>query len=128
DLNNTINVSKSSSRFVIRTANLSTNELLSLEQRTNGWIREHGASISQSEAGSTSILFANISERNIRSLLVGTLAALVLISFILIAPLRCWKFGLLSPVPDLLPVALASGVRGLLARAGGLAVAVAGGR
>lgn len=124
DLNNMINVSKSSSRFVIRTANLSTNELLSLEQRTNDWIREHGASISQSEAGSTSILFANISERNIRSLLVGTLAALVLISFILIAPLRSWKFGLLSLVPNLLPVAIAFGVWGLLVREVGLAISV----
>lgn len=124
DLNNMINVSKSSSRFVVRTANLSTNELLALEQRTNDWIRENGVSITQSEAGSTSILFANISERNIRSMLVGTLAALIMISFILIAPLRSLKLGLLSLVPNLLPIAVAFGVWGLLVSEVGLAISV----
>src|SRR5690606_22645343 len=52
------------------------------------------------------------------------ISALVLISFILIAPLRSWKFGLLSLVPNLLPVAIAFGVWGLLVREVGLAISV----
>ncbi|CCQ11465.1 hypothetical protein PALB_23620 [Pseudoalteromonas luteoviolacea B = ATCC 29581] len=124
DLNNMLNVSKSSTHFVIRTANLSTIELLALEQATNLWIAHYEGPIKPSEAASTTILFANISERNIRSLLTGTVFALVLISFLLIVPMRSLKFGLLSLVPNLLPAAIGFGVWGLLVGNVGLAISV----
>lgn len=124
DLNNMLNVSKSSTRFVIRTANLSTLELLELERATNQWVLEQGAPIQQSESGSTSILFANISKRNINSLLTGTVFALILISFLLIVPMRSVKFGVLSLVPNLLPAAIGFGLWGFFVGQVGLAISV----
>jgi len=124
DLNNMVNVSKSSTHFVIRTANLSTIELLNLEKATNEWIASSQGPIKPSEAASTTILFANISERNIRSLLTGTVFALILISLLLIVPMRSLKFGLLSLVPNLLPAAIGFGVWGLLVGHVGLAISV----
>lgn len=124
DLNNMVNVSKSSSRFVLRTANLSTVELLALEQSTKDWLKANGTPTMVSEAASTTILFANISSRNIRSLLSGTVVALILISFLLIVPMRSVKFGVLSLVPNLLPAAIGFGVWGLMFNYVGLAISI----
>ncbi len=124
DLNNMTNVSKSSTRFVIRTANLSTQELLALEQDVKNWLEQNSSYITPSEAASTSILFANIAKRNISALLGGTISALFLISLLLIFPLRSLKYGLLSIVPNLLPAAIAFGIWGLLVGRVGLAISV----
>jgi len=60
------------------------------------------------------IMFTYISERNARSMLLGTLIALVLISACLIFALRSLRYGLLSLVPNLIPAILTFGIWGLL--------------
>ena len=59
------------------------------------------------------MIFAHINHRNIRSLLKGTLVALVLISFVLIIALQSVKLGLISLIPNLVPAALAYGTWGI---------------
>ncbi len=71
-----------------------------------------------------SLVFAFISKRNIDSMLTGITAALVLISFILIAALGSVKYGLLSLIPNLFPAILAIGLWGYIQGQIGLAVAV----
>lgn len=124
DLNNMINLQKSSSRFVVRTSNLSTTEILALERRTYEWLERHGTPSMIGEAASTTVLFANISKRNIAALLTSTVVALFLISFLLIVPLRSVKMGILSLVPNLLPAGIAFGIWGLLISEVGLAISV----
>ena len=60
------------------------------------------------------MIFAHINHRNIRSLLTGTVLALILISFVLIVALQSVKLGLLSLIPNLVPAAMAYGTWGLL--------------
>jgi predicted RND superfamily exporter protein len=124
DLTNTVNISKSATKFVIRTSNMDSQELLSLEHRAKEWLVQNGPESMVSEAASTSILFANISKRNIQALLGGTLIALALISILLIAPLRSVKFGAMSLIPNLLPALLGFGVWGLLVGQVGLAISI----
>ena len=76
------------------------------------------------EGASPTIMFSNIGERNIRSMLLGTTVALLLISLILVFALRSPKIGLLSLVPNLIPAALAFGVWGLFVGQVGLALSV----
>jgi predicted RND superfamily exporter protein len=78
----------------------------------------------QNEAASPTVMFSHIGARNIRSMLLGTTIALILISLILVFALRSPKIGLLSLVPNLVPAALAFGVWGLAVGQVGLALSV----
>jgi hypothetical protein len=69
-------------------------------------------------------MFSHIGARNIRSMLLGTTIALVLISIILVFALRSARIGLLSLVPNLIPAALAFGAWGLVVGQVGLALSV----
>jgi len=59
-------------------------------------------------------MFSHIGQKNIRSMLIGTVVALVLISGLLLFMLRSVKLGLISLAPNLLPPALGFGLWGLV--------------
>lgn len=123
DLNNRINLDKSSTRMTISTPNIGTAGVLDLERRGRAWLQLHSPDMVTYGSG-LSIIFSYISERNIRSMLKGSIIALVLISLIMILALRDIKLGLLSLVPNLSPAFMAFGVWGLLVGQVGLAVSV----
>ena len=76
------------------------------------------------EGASPTIMFSNIGERNIRSMLLGTTVALILVSIILVFALRSVKIGMLSLIPNLIPAALAFGAWGIAVGQIGLALSV----
>jgi predicted RND superfamily exporter protein len=126
DLNNQIDISKSSTKLTAFLQSLSSNELLAMEDRAQQWLKEN-APYMQSNGASPSVMFAYIGKRNIRSMLVGTSVALVLISFILIFALRSVKIGLISLVPNLAPAAMGFGLWGLLYGQVGLGLSIVAG-
>ncbi len=109
DLNNQLNVDKSSTRIVATFRNLTSQEIIDLENRIHAWKAEHAPEL-QMDVASPSIMFAHIGQRNIVSMLEGTLSALVLISVILGFALRSGKFGLVSLFPNLAPAGMAFGI------------------
>ncbi|MCF8055171.1 MAG: MMPL family transporter [Desulfocapsa sp.] len=123
DLNNRINVDKSATRMTISTPNIGTAGVLDLERRGRKWLQEHSPDMSTYGSG-LSIIFSYISERNIRSMLKGSILALALISLIMIAALRDFKLGILSLIPNLTPAFMAFGVWGIFVGQVGLAVSV----
>jgi predicted RND superfamily exporter protein len=127
DLNNQINVDKSSTRMVVTTKTLSTNELLNLEQRAQEWLKKNAPNIVQADGSGTTMMFAHIGKRNIVSMLSGTTIALIMISGILIIAFRSVKMGLISMVPNLVPAAMGFGLWGLLVGEVGLALSVVSG-
>lgn len=124
DINNQINIDKSATRVTITTKILSANEILALEERVQQWLKKNAPTSMQVAGTSTSIMFANISYRNIRSMLFGAILALVLISLILILALRSVKFGLISLIPNLVPAAMAFGLWGMMVGEIGLGLSV----
>ena len=124
DLNNQLNVDKSSTRLVATLKTLSTNELLALEVRASEWISQHAPHIKNGIGTGTSIMFAHIGKRNIISMLMGTTIALILISIILIVALRSVKIGLISLIPNLAPAAMGFGLWGFFVGEIGLSLAV----
>ena len=124
DLNNQINLDKSSTRFTITLESLTTKKLLALEERAQGWLRDNAPVEMFTIGASPSIMFSYIAKRNIRSMFFGTGFALVLISAILIVALRSMKMGLVSLVPNLVPAFMAFGLWGLLYSQVGLGLAV----
>lgn len=127
DLNDQINVDKSATRFTVTLKTISTNEILALEKRAQKWLAENGLASMQVPGASTSIMFANIGYRNIRTMLFGAVLALVLISLILIVALRSVKIGFLSLIPNLAPIGMAFGIWGILIGQVGLGLSVVAG-
>jgi len=123
DLNNQINVDKSASRVTATLNTLSTTELLAFEKRVADWMQQNMPDL-QTTGASPAVMFAHIGNRNIVSMLTGTILALVLISAILMVSLRSVKFGLISLVPNLVPAGMAFGVWAMLVGEVGLAVSV----
>jgi predicted RND superfamily exporter protein len=126
DLNNQIDVSKSATRLSVTLENVSSNELLALEETAQEWLATNAPEM-QTNGASPSVMFAHIGQRNIRSMLTGTTLALVLISLILIFALRSLKIGLVSLIPNLAPAAMGFGLWGLLVGEVGLALSVVAG-
>ncbi len=124
DLNNQVNIDKSATRMTVMLHNITTRTVLALERRAQDWLRDNVPSSMQNEGASPTIMFSHIGERNIKSMLLGTSIALVLISIILVFALRSIKIGLLSLIPNLIPAALAFGAWGIAVGEIGLALSV----
>ncbi len=112
DLNNKINVSKTSTRFTVTLKDMSTKEMLELEEKAQGWLSINAPSGMSVDGASTSIMFAHLTLRAIKSMLTGTTLALVLISGILLLALRSLKIGLVSLIPNIAPAFMAFGLWG----------------
>ena len=124
DLNNQLDVDKSSTRMTVATKTLSSNELLALDRRARQWLAENAPGVARAEEAGTSLMFAYLGRRNIRAMLLGTTVALVGISLILIVALRSWRLGLASLVPNLVPGAMGFGIWGLAVGEVGLSLSV----
>ncbi|MES0328564.1 MAG: MMPL family transporter, partial [Gammaproteobacteria bacterium] len=123
DLNNQIDVSKSSTKLAVTLDTLSSNEILQLERETSQWLSENLPDIDFTISSPT-LMFAHIGKRNINSMLIGTTVALVLISMVLIFFMKSVKYGLISLIPNLLPAASAFGIWALYSGQVGLALSV----
>ncbi len=124
DLNNQINIDKSATRLDVSLRTLSTNELLDLETRAKDWLQANVPEAMITDGASPAIMFAHIGYRNVRSMLSGTVIALVLISMVLIFALRSLKMGLISLIPNLVPAIMAFGLWAILVGQVGLALSV----
>ena len=123
DVNNQLNVDKSSTRVIATFRNLTSNEILELEQRVLNHFNEQGVEYGLTLA-SPSLMFAHIGSSNIVSMLKGSSLALILISILLGIALRSVKFGLISLIPNLTPAAVGFGLWGMFVGEVGLGLSV----
>ncbi len=126
DLNNQLNVDKSSTRVVVTFKNMTSTEQIEIEGRIYNWFAENAPQYEVAIA-SPSLMFAHIGQRNIYSMLMGTSIALILISVLLGFALRSVKFGFISLIPNLAPAAMGFGVWFLIDGQIGLALSVVAG-
>jgi predicted RND superfamily exporter protein len=124
DLNNQINVDKSSTKIRATTQTISSKQVIALDKKAKAWIRENTSYVTRVDSASTVLMFSHIGQRNIKTMLVGTVIALVLISVILMLALRSLKLGALSLIPNLIPAAAGFGVWGILVGQVGLSLSV----
>ncbi|WP_152468875.1 RND family transporter [Vibrio sp. THAF190c] len=113
DLNNQINVDKSSIKMVLTVDNLGSVELVELEERIYAWF---AANAPQYEvvASSPSLMFAHIGETNMASMLSTLPITLVLISALMIFALRSVRLGVISLVPNIAPAIIGFGLWALI--------------
>ena len=123
DLNNQVDVDKSATRITMSTINLSSKRVLEMEASINQWISENIPNV-EVKASSPNLMFAHIGMRNAKSLTLGAILALFLISIIMIVALRSFKMGLISLLPNLLPAGIAFGIWGLIDGQVGMSVSI----
>lgn len=113
DLNNQINVDKSETRFTVTLNNLSSKEMLLLANKSEQWLKDNAPEYMFSYGISPTLMFSHIGKTNLDSMLKSGIGALFLISFILIFALRSVKYGVISIVPNVTPIAVAFGIWGI---------------
>lgn len=113
DLNNQINVDKSETRFTVTLNNITSKEIIGLTERAENWLRNNAPEHMFSYGISTMLMFSHIMKTNMNSMLSSGFGALIIISFILIFALRSFKYGFLSIVPNIMPIAVAYGIWGI---------------
>ena len=123
DLNNQIDIEKRTTRIQVALETMSTSEVLALEASSAQWLAENLPDYETEVTGPT-VMFSHIGQRNVKSMLIGTSVALVLISMVLIIFLRSVKYGFISLVPNLVPAAAAFGIWGVFVGQVGLGLSV----
>jgi len=112
-LNNLVTIHKDATRFSVSITDSGSDELLQMDRKVQDWIKQNAPAIIATPATGLGVVFAHIADRNIHSLLQGTLIALFGISIILMLIFKSVKYGLISLVPNVIPAAMAYGVWGL---------------
>ncbi len=124
DLNNQINVDKSSVRIIATVDNMTTQELRVLDAEALAWLDKRLPGGKALESTGPFVMFAYISQRNIEGMLGGTALAFFLISLSLVIALRSLKLGAVSLIPNLVPPIMAFGLWAVLVGEIGLASSV----
>ena len=124
DLNNQINIDKSATRVIVTVKNKGTRVLRDLDQRVQQWLRDNMPQYMHTRGSGLSIVWAYLSERNIRSMLIAAFTALIAISLVMIIALRRLDMGLISLVPNVTPALLAFGLWAVFVGEVGLGLSV----
>ncbi len=124
DLNSQINVDKSASRVSVTLDNVSSEDIRMTAARGENWLKENVPPAMQTEGSGAAVMFAHVADSNIKSMLVGTALAFVLISLSMVIALRSLRIGLISLVPNIVLAAMAFGLWGMLVGQVGLAASV----
>jgi len=124
DLNNQINVDKESTRILATFSNIQTARALKINDEVEQWLIKNSPEYMHTIGSSPSIMFSNITKRNVKDMAWGTLLAFLLITAILIVALKSWKYGLISLLPNIIPAIIAFGVWSLVVGSAGFALAI----
>ena len=105
---------------------ISSEDMIALQRRAVVWGEVNAPALAIEEGTGIDIVFAHMAQRNSYKLLAGTLVALVMISAILVVVFKSVKLGLLSLVPNIIPVVAAYGFWGLTIGKIDLALSIVG--
>ncbi len=123
DLNDRIDIEKSATRVTASLySEMSTKEIRQLIRDSEAWFEENAPSIDGPATG-PQVMFTFIAQRNVQSMVQGTTLAILAIAVIMIFALRSVSVGLLSMLPNGLPILAAFGAWAILVGEVGFSVA-----
>jgi predicted RND superfamily exporter protein len=123
DLNDRINVDKSATRVTAMLQKASTSETKQFLENSRKWMADNLPEYMQSQPTSAQVMFTYITERNIHNMIFGTIVAILAIAIIMMFALRSFRLGLLSMIPNGLPLLMTFGAWALLFGEVGFSVA-----
>lgn len=118
------NFDRSATRMSVVLHKSNSEEMIEIDQRAQAWAKANTPDLDVSQGSGLDLIFSHMAGRNIRSLLFGSLAALIMISIVLVFALRSIRMGLISLIPNIIPIVVAYGVWGLMKAEISLSVAV----
>ena len=123
DLNDRINIDKSATRITATLRRSTTSETKTFFENAAIWQEENWPSYMHSNPTSAAVMFTYISERNMQNMIAGTILAIAAIALIMMFALQSVSLGLLSLVPNGLPILTTFGAWALLVGEVGFSVA-----
>jgi hypothetical protein len=114
DLNDRVNIDKSATRLTVTLTDISSAEARVFYRRTADWLTANTPESMWTDPTGGSVLFSYISQRNVESMLRGNIIAVIAIAFIMMLALRSVGFGLLSLIPNAVPILVAFGIWALM--------------
>ncbi|MEM6487248.1 MAG: MMPL family transporter [Pseudomonadota bacterium] len=123
DLNDRINLDKSATRVTATLGPVTTRETKAFLAATEAFVAETFPPVQQTKATSPQVMFTYITDRNVQSMILGTSIAIAAISLIMVGALGSLRLGLLSLVPNGLPILATFGVWALLVGEVGFSIA-----
>ncbi len=126
DMNDRINIDKSASRVTATLHNSTTMQAKKFLQDTAAWGKQNLPEYMHAKPTSAQVMFTYITERNVSNMIRGTIVAILAIALIMVIALRSWPLGLLSLVPNGLPILATFGAWALLVGEVGFSVAIVG--
>lgn len=123
DVNDQINVGRSSTKVTVTLDDLSTFEMQAAKERHEQWLRNNAPATMHAEAASASLMYAYLMNSNIKGLLLGTAISFFCITLCLGIIFRSVKYALVCMLPNALPIAFAFGLWSLIDGVVGIAAA-----
>ena len=124
DMSHFVDLEKSALRITVQFTTISTTEVEGFDARAQAWLAAHWPPGMKAQSSGISALFAKIARSNFVSMGNGILASCALIAVLLIALSRSLKLGLVSLLPNLIPIAVGFGFWGLVVGKMGMSLAV----
>ncbi len=119
DLNDRIDIAKEATRLTVTARDMTSRQMRALDLRISQKLREMKLiDVSDEFEGGAGtgipLMFANLSERNIKSMLGGIAFALLVVSLVITLFFKSLKLGLISFGVNILPIILGFGIWGWL--------------
>jgi hypothetical protein len=110
DLNDRVNVDKSATRLTVTLTDISSVEARAFYQKTTDWLMANTPETMWTKPTGGSVMFSYISQRNVESMLRGNIIAVIAIALIMMLALRSFGYGLLSLIPNAVPILVTFGI------------------
>ena len=123
DLNDRINIDKSASRVTATLKRATSDETKAFFRTVEQWQQANWPTYMHADPTSAAVMFTYISQRNMQNMIAGTIIAIAAISLIMVFALRSVALGMLSLVPNGLPILATFGAWALLVGNVGFSVA-----
>ena len=123
DLNDRVNIDKSATRITATMGDVDSIQVKRMLDSTELWMQENLPVWMQAKPTSAQVMFTYIAERNVENMISGTIIAIVAIAIILMFALQSFRLGLLSLIPNGLPILATFGAWALIVGEVGFSVA-----
>jgi len=110
DLNDRINIDKSSTRVTVTLKDISTAEGRVFYDRAEAWLANNTPAYMHTAPTGASVMFSYISQRNVEAMLVGNVIAVVAIALIMMLALGSVRYGAMSIIPNAAPILVTLGI------------------
>jgi predicted RND superfamily exporter protein len=110
DLNDRVDIDKAATRITVTLDNLSTKDTRIFLDKSEAWLRDNTPDYMHAKATGPTVMFSYLSERNIIGMLKGNTVAIIIISVLLMITLRSVGIGLLSFIPNAVPILMTFGL------------------